>query len=285
MRLCVKVFGIAGLAILFTGCFGDGVETCDNASVKETTKEILLKNGVQGVIENQAIQSVEDEKVYALVAKEVKAARFGLLEAKIQNIIEDENDGIYEKNEKIKADNRYSEIKKPLNPLVDGSPIIQDLEKYKSMIDAFEPINSSDSFAKFFEAKILLQRPLPLFVSYMAEHPCSWGTDGCKNDEWKAMNSFKSYHLSSSAKDLKVVEDFIRQKRNEIIKELSKKEVEKITKTLDIVNIRELSVDKKAKMRQCEASVKLNDNVSNKIFKYSIRHQDDGRYLIQVNFR
>ncbi len=81
------------------------------------------------------------------------------------------------------------------------------------------------------------------------------------------------------------MDNFIYDERQKIIKELSAKEVERITKSLDIVNIRELALDSKVKMRQCEASVKLNDNVSEKIFKYSVRHQDDGGYLVEVKFR
>lgn len=279
MKIWINVLVMSSMAVLLSGCFGDGVEKCDNDSVKGTVKEILLENGVKVLIENQARKSIDEEKVRVLLAKEIKKARFGLLEAHIQEEIENYNEGIDKKNESIEAENRYSEVKKPLIKPIDGRPIMADLEKYKAIIDAFEPINSSDSFTKYFEAKVLSQNPL--FALNMGYIKRGWVTPNMNDND--KLHWFKAYYIGGN--EFTKVDNFIYDERQKIIKELSAKEVERITKSLDIVNIRELALDSKVKMRQCEASVKLNDNVSEKIFKYSVRQQDDGGYLVEVKFR
>lgn len=280
-KFILKLMIIFLTATIFVGC-GDNVEKCDNDSVKGTVKEILLKNGIQIVIENQAKQSLDKELIASLIAKEIKKARFILLEEKLENMIEGKNDKINEENEKIKADNRYSETKKPLIPLIDGRVIIQDLEKYKTMIDSFEPINSSDNFTRFFQEKILSKRPFPIFVSFMAQI-CPWGAITCNQSDNQIVQTFEMHYFFGN--DLRTIPDFRANKEDKIVKELSKKEVERISRTLDVVNIRELSVNSKTQTRQCEANMKLNDNIGTKIFKYNIRHQDDGSYLVQADFR
>lgn len=160
--------------------------------------------------------------------------------------------------------------------MLDGRLIVQDLEKYKSIIDAFEPINSSDSFQKYFEAKS------PFTISFIctADGSCkSFSFYIAKRYRWQTCLWFKYSYFTGD--EVAEVSGGIREK----IIEGYQKECWKITKTLDIVNIRELSIDrKKLKWDSVKPMWNFNDNVG-KIFKYSIRNQDNGGYYIEVKFR
>lgn len=269
----IKFMVMSLMALMLSGCFDDGIEKCDSKDVKEVTKEILMDNGIRGLIETQARKSVDIKSVDLLAQKALKTARYDLIKQTIEEFIDGENKRIAQENKKIEADNRYGEIKKPLIEVIDVTPILDDLKKYKDIINNFEPINENDSFKKYFEANILSKSPS--FALAIGEINCPFPNKTDQNKlDWGNRVVFPSYRLFGE-------QSFVESLTNAKVKELSKNEVERITKTLDIVNIRETSLDQKSKTRQCEANLKLNEQVG-KVFKIQIRKLDDGGFRVEV---
>jgi hypothetical protein len=271
MKLALKFIMMFLVAFAFSGCLDGGIEKCDAPNIKETVVKIFMDNGLKYEIEARAEKTVDKEKVAVLVEKELKTARYGLIKANIQEFVDKKNKGCIESNEKIEAENRYSEVKKPLCKPTDGAILLADLEQYKTIIDNFEPINKSDSFEEYFKANVLSKSPL--FALELGKKE-AFGN-------MTPLEAYMIYYFNSASGFSGAIRDKKIKIEDKILKELSKKEVENITKTLDIVNIRSISTDEKSKTRQCEANVKLNGQVGS-VFQFRVRKLDDGGSRVEV---
>ena len=207
-----------------------------------------------------------------LANMQLQSQRFNLMKTAIKQFLEDMNKELLEQNEKITLNNRYAQNKIPLNEMIDIKAILEDFQQYEKEVNSFSPLNKYDNFEMYFKTNILSKDTF--FIN-------NFGPIEMKHNKKQAIIDYFIYNIFNRGRYEELEKDFIHKTKENFRNDSLKANLEKLTSSLQISNIKETKVNHG--IRYCTVNVKLSGKSNlNITLMYEVKNLKNGDVNVKI---